>query len=138
MGKNSPLSRSCSLSALRVIPGSTMQSRSSPCTANTLFMSRKSRDTPPTAALTWPSVEGPPDAEWNNGDTTRRANAHDLLHFFGVLRIDNSIRRLVSNPGDCIAVLFTHRLRCHHAVAKSSSELGDYFSDCRRISGFLF
>src|SRR5262249_47049510 len=67
----------------------------------------------------------------------RRANANDLLHFFGVLRIDNSVGRLVGNPGDSIAVLFAHRLRCHDTIAKSGVELGNYFLDRRRISGFL-
>src|ERR1019366_4815812 len=59
MGKNKPWSRSCSLSALRVMPGSTTQSRSSACTASILFMSRKSIDTPPSGALMWPSSEVP-------------------------------------------------------------------------------
>ena len=59
IGKNSPLSRKCSLSALRVMPGSMTQSRSSACTASTRFMSRKSRQMPPRGALTWPSSDVP-------------------------------------------------------------------------------
>src|SRR3954447_3590373 len=58
-GKNRPWSRRCSLSCLRVIPGSTTQSRSCAFTASTLFMSRKSTDTPPRGALMWPSSEVP-------------------------------------------------------------------------------
>ena len=41
------------------MPGSITQSRSSACTASTLFMSRKSIETPPSGALTWPSSEVP-------------------------------------------------------------------------------
>jgi hypothetical protein len=59
IGKNRPWSRRCSLSALRVMPGSTTQSRSSACTASILFMSRTSIDTPPIGALMWPSSEVP-------------------------------------------------------------------------------
>ena len=59
IGKNRPWSRRCSLSALRVMPGSTTQSRSSACTASTWFMSRTSIETPPCGALTWPSSEVP-------------------------------------------------------------------------------
>src|SRR6476620_6775743 len=58
-GKNRPWSRRCSLSCLRVMPGSTTQSRSCAFTASTLFMSRKSTDTPPKGALMWPSSEVP-------------------------------------------------------------------------------
>src|SRR3954453_8318776 len=58
-GKNRPWSRRCSLSCLRVMPGSTTQSRSCAFTASTLFMSRKSTDTPPRGALIWPSSEVP-------------------------------------------------------------------------------
>src|SRR4051812_230615 len=58
-GKNRPWSRRCSLSCLRVMPGSTTQSRSCAFTASTLFMSRKSTDTPPRGALMWPSSEVP-------------------------------------------------------------------------------
>ena len=47
------------MSCLRVMPGSTTQSRSSACTASTRFMSRKSRQMPPCGALTWPSSEVP-------------------------------------------------------------------------------
>src|SRR5437764_107069 len=59
IGKNSPWSRKCSLSSLRVTPGSTTQSRSCAVTCKTRFMSRKSIDTPPKGALTWPSSEVP-------------------------------------------------------------------------------
>ena len=59
MGKKSPLSRRCSLSCLRVTPGSTAQSRSSALTARTLFMRERSSETPPCGALTWPSSEEP-------------------------------------------------------------------------------
>ena len=59
IGKNTPRSRSASLSCLRVIPGSTTQSRSSAWTASTRFMSRKSRQIPPYGALTWPSSDVP-------------------------------------------------------------------------------
>src|SRR6516165_6472849 len=58
-GKNRPWSRKCSLSCLRVMPGSTTQSRSCAFTASTRFMSRKSIDTPPWGALMWPSSEVP-------------------------------------------------------------------------------
>src|SRR5215813_2921848 len=58
-GKNRPWSRKCSLSCLRVMPGSTTQSRSCAFTASTRFMSRKSIDTPPYGALMWPSSEVP-------------------------------------------------------------------------------
>src|SRR5579864_8413215 len=59
IGKNTPWSRKCSFSALRVTPGWITQSRSSTWTYNTLFMSRKSTQTPPAGALTWPSSEVP-------------------------------------------------------------------------------
>ena len=59
IGKNTPWSRRYSLSALRVMPGWTTQSRSSACTASTWFMSRTSIETPPCGALTWPSSEVP-------------------------------------------------------------------------------
>src|SRR3569623_945538 len=59
MGKNRPLSRSCSLSSLRVMPACTTQSRASAGTVTSLFMSRMSIDTPPCGALTWPSSEEP-------------------------------------------------------------------------------
>ena len=59
IGKNRPWSRRCSLSALRVMPGSITQSRSSACTASTRFMSRKSIEMPPCGALTWPSSDEP-------------------------------------------------------------------------------
>src|SRR6185312_14024995 len=58
-GKNRPWSRRCSLSCLRVMPGSTTQSRSCAFTASTRFMSRKSTDTPPSGALMWPSSDVP-------------------------------------------------------------------------------
>src|SRR6266545_1782947 len=58
-GKNRPWSRRCSLSCLRVMPGSTTQSRSCEFTASTRFISRKSIDTPPKGALMWPSSEVP-------------------------------------------------------------------------------
>src|SRR5262249_12944048 len=59
IGKNTPWSRRCSFSALRVTPGSITQSRSSACTSSTLFMSRRSTQMPPAGALTWPSSEVP-------------------------------------------------------------------------------
>src|ERR1700723_2364887 len=59
IGKNTPWSRRCSFSALRVTPGSITQSRSSAWTSSTLFMSRKSMQTPPAGALTCPSSEVP-------------------------------------------------------------------------------
>ena len=59
IGKNRPWSRRYSLSCLRVTPGSITQSRSSACTVSTLFMSRKSTQTPPSGALIWPSSEVP-------------------------------------------------------------------------------
>src|SRR3569833_2944693 len=59
IGKNRPLSRNCSLSSLRVMPACTTQSRSSAWTVTSLFMSRKSIDTPPCGAMTWPSSEEP-------------------------------------------------------------------------------
>src|SRR3984957_14339998 len=59
IGKNKPLSRRCSLSCLRVTPGSTTQSRSSALTARTLFMRERSSETPPCGALTWPSSDEP-------------------------------------------------------------------------------
>ena len=59
IGKNRPWSRRYSLSCLRVMPGSTTQSRSSAWTASTRFMSRKSSEMPPCGALIWPSSEVP-------------------------------------------------------------------------------
>src|SRR3954452_14535424 len=59
IGKNTPWSRRCSFSALRVTPGWITQSRSSAWTSSTLFMSRRSMHMPPAGALTWPSSEVP-------------------------------------------------------------------------------
>src|SRR5665213_1151867 len=59
IGKNTPWSRRCSFSALRVTPGWITQSRSSGCTSSTRFMSRRSMQTPPEGALTCPSSEVP-------------------------------------------------------------------------------
>ena len=59
IGKNRPWSRRCRLSALRVTPGSTTQSRSSAWTANTRFMAEVSIEIPPCGALMWPSNEVP-------------------------------------------------------------------------------
>jgi len=59
MGKNSPMSRRCSLSCLRVTPGSTTTSRSSAWTATIRFIREVSTEMPPKGALTWPSSEEP-------------------------------------------------------------------------------
>ena len=124
IGKNRPWSRRCSLSALRVMPGSITQSRSSACTASTWFMSRKSIETPPCGALTWPSSEVPvPNGM--TGTPVRGADAHDLLHVLGRLRKDHRVRRLVLDPGDGVAVLLAHRLRGHEPVAEFGGERGD-------------
>src|SRR5580658_5877896 len=50
IGKKRPLSRRCSLSCLRVTPGSTTQSRSSALTVVTAFMRVRSSETPPSGA----------------------------------------------------------------------------------------
>ena len=59
IGKKSPVSCRCSLSCLRVTPGSTTQSRSSELTASTAFIREQSSETPPCGALTWPSSDVP-------------------------------------------------------------------------------
>ena len=84
-------------------------------------MSRKSIDTPPNGALTWPSSEVPVP----NGMTGTRcagADAHDLLHVLGRLRKDHRVGRLVLDPGDGVAVLLAHRLRGHQPVAEARGE----------------
>ena len=117
IGKNRPWSRRYSLSCLRVTPGSTTQSRSSAWTARTRFMSRKSSETPPCGALTWPSSEVPvPNGM--TGTRCARADAHDLLHVLGRLRKHHRVRRLVLDPGEGVAVLLAHRLRGHEPVAE--------------------
>ena len=83
------------------------------------------------------TFERSPDSEWNNGDAVRPADTDDLLHLFGVLRIDDSIGRLVGDPGDGIAMLLAHGLRGDDTVAEGSSKLGNHFPDRRRISGFF-
>src|SRR5262249_17517062 len=78
-----------------------------------------------------------PDAEGNDGDAIGPADADDLLHFFGALRIDNGIGRLVGNPGDGIAMLLAHRLRCHNAIAEGGGESCNRFSYRCGVSALL-
>jgi hypothetical protein len=51
------------------------------------------------------------------------------------LWIDHSVRRLIGNPGDGIAMLLAHRLRRHDAVAEGGGEFGNCLPDRSRISG---
>ena len=66
-----------------------------------------------------------PHSEGNYRHAIGRANADDLLHLFGALRIDHGVRRLVDDPGDGIAMLLAHRLRRHDAVAERRRERRD-------------
>ena len=59
IGKKRPVCRISSLSAFRVTPACTVASRSSACTASTLFIWLMSMHTPPWIASTWPSSDVP-------------------------------------------------------------------------------
>src|SRR5688572_14405149 len=52
----------------------------------------------------------------------RRADSHNRLHLLGALRIDDSVRWLVWNPGERVAVLLAHSLRGGEAIAEGCSE----------------
>ena len=52
-------------------------------------------------------------AKRNHRHALGRAQPHDLLHFFGILREDHRVRRLIADPGERVAVLLADRLRCH-------------------------
>ena len=124
IGKNRPWSRRCSLSALRVMPGSTTQSRSSAWTASTLFMSRKSmRDA--AARRIDVALERGAGAERDHRHALGGAQPHDVLHVLGRLRKHHRVRRLVGHPGQWYAVLLAHRLRGDQAVAEARGERGD-------------
>ena len=64
-------------------------------------------------------------AEGDHRHALGGAQAHNLLHLFGGLRKDHGIRRLVADPGQCVAVLLADRLRGDEAIADHSRELGD-------------
>ena len=59
IGKKRPVARSSEFNSLRVSPGSTTQSKSSPFTARMPFICEKSTEIPPRGALTCPSKEVP-------------------------------------------------------------------------------
>ncbi len=121
IGKNTPWSRRCSFSALRVTPGWITQSRSSAWTSSTLFMSRRSMQTPPAGALTCPSSEVPvPNAI--TGTLMLGANPHHVLDVGGLLRHHDRVRRLRRQPGRGVRVLIAHRLRGDQPVAEPRRE----------------
>ena len=133
IGKNRPWSRRYSLSCLRVMPGSTTQSRSSACTASTRFMSRKSIETPPYGALIWPSSEVPvPNAItgtrcWAQMRTICCTSACRL-------REHDRVRRLVRDPRGGVGVLLAHRRRRDDAVAERRRQRGDRFRRRPRVA----
>ena len=68
IGKNRPVSRSCALSCLRVMPGCTTTSISLSLSFIILFIREKSRQSPPATAAVFPSSEVPaPNGTINRG-----------------------------------------------------------------------
>ena len=128
IGKNSPLSRRCALSALRVMPGSTTQSRSSACTASTRSMRDRSIDRPPCSALRWPSSEVP--APNGTIGASCAAQMRDRVdHVLAALGEQHRVRRRVGRPGQGVAVLDAHRLRCRDLVAEMRGRVADQRRD---------
>ena len=117
IGKNSPWSRRCSFSALRVTPGWITQSRSSAWTSSIRFMSRRSMQMPPAGALTCPSSEVPvPKAI--TGTRVFGADPHHVLDIGGFLRHHHGVGRLRRQPGGGMGVLLAHGLRGDQPVAE--------------------
>ena len=123
-GKNRPWSRRCSLSCLRVMPGSTTQSRS--CGVHrqhAVHVAEVDRD----------AAEGRVDVAFERGAGAERdhrhamggADAHDVLHVFGRLREHHRVGRLVRDPGRGVGVLLAHRLRGDQPVAEFRRQRGD-------------
>ena len=68
-------------------------------------------------------------AERDHRHALGRTQPHDLLHFFGALRKDHRIRRLIADPGQRIAVLLADRLRGHQPVADHGRKRRDHGFD---------
>ena len=132
IGKNTPWSRRCSLSCLRVTPGSMTQSRSSAMHGeNAVHVAEIEADA--AARRVDLAFERGAGAERDHRHAVRRAQPHDVLHLFGRLRKHHRIRRLVVDPGRGMAVLLAHRLRGDEPVAEARGERGD--RRCRRPCG---
>ena len=117
IGKNRPWSRRCSLSCLRVTPGSTTQSRSSAWTARTRFMSRRSIETPPNGALTWPSSEVPvPNGDDRHAMRARRC-ARSAARPRSICGNTTASGGWFATQVSGVAVLLAHRLRGDEPVA---------------------
>ena len=71
------------------------------------------------------ALERGADAERDEREVVLGADAHDLLHVLGRLRVDHRVGRLVGHPGERIAVLLAHGERGDHAVAEGGGERGE-------------
>ena len=86
-------------------------------------MRERSSETPPCAALTWPSSEEPTPngttgASWRAQSLTRSITSS--LDF----REHHRVRRLVLEPGQRVAMRLPDRLRGGEAVAEAGGEIG--------------
>ncbi len=128
IGKNRPLSRKWEFSALRVMPGSTTQSRSSAWTAST----RSIRDRSMRQAAVQRVEVAFERAAGAIGDDRRvvaRADRHRLHHVLAALGEQHGVRRRVRRPGQGMAVLDARRLGGRDLVAEMGVEVGDQRGD---------
>src|SRR6185437_1071765 len=127
MGKKRPLSRRCSLSCLRVTPGSTTQSRSSALTASTLFMRERSSETPPWRVDM--TLERRADPERNDRRVVPPAELDEVDHILFGLGEHHRVRRLVLKPGQRVPMRLPNRLGGGEAVAETGGEIGSERGD---------
>ena len=86
-------------------------------------MRERSSETPPCAALTWPSSDEPTP----NGTTGASCRAQSLTRSITSsfeLGEHHRVRRLVLEPGQRVAMRLADRLRGGEAVAEAGGEIG--------------
>ena len=131
IGKKRPVSRRCSLSCLRVMPGSTTQSRSSALTASTLFM-REQVERDAAVRRVDMALERRADAERNDRRVVTGAELHEVDHVVAGLGEHHRVRRLDLEPGQGVPVRLANRLGGGEAIAEAGGEIGIERGDRRR------
>ena len=123
IGKKRPLSRRCSLSCLRVTPGSTTQSRSSASTAVTAFM-REQVERDAAVRRVDMALERRADAERNDRRVVPGAELDEVDHVVPGFGEHHRVRRLVLEPGQRVPVRLADRLGGGEAIAEAGGEIG--------------
>ncbi len=121
MGEEQAVSRRCSFSSLRVIPASTVQSRSSALTLTTRFIPLVSMETP-TEGRVDVAFERGADPVGDDRHVALGTGAHHRLHLRRGGRVDHEVRAARRGPGELVGVLLAHRPPRRHALAQHRAQ----------------